>query len=317
MRKILPLLCLFLCRIAVGQNLSAVPKEHATFAQQTKALDEEFERDQDSIRAHCHNGNCKSGHPRTLVIFPTADSRYIEFWWRRYFSKLKNFPDRINYDPNGALELLEKLAKCDSNYDGYRVYFAEYPHTNASDSGGNLVPTGKWGQPTLLFVPTKKVGTIHQDDTDMIMDIKGDKVVPVPKPIASMWIKLARKEYWQNFQNQGKNKKHPNFMETESLWYAMAGAVADGDHPALLDILKCRLDCKRVTRVSARFAAFESWHQTYPRQLTLIFTISNRKKTYNITLYSGDSQTKAMSGGSDTGIPCPPPPGNCDGSLLP
>jgi hypothetical protein len=295
--------------------------------------DREFlsQQEETSKGSTCTNCPRKSRPPFTLIFSGLAKRRM-----NNYQKKIKdcglNLASEVEYNIEGAYNLVYKLTN-ETDYDGFRAYFAVYPCKNPipPDSGYNLVPPGQDGKLTVIYVPTRagegtytqgnKTYAIHNDDTDNAMIINGDNYEKVSAKFASMWINKANHEVLDTLEHR-RQRRQKHFNETHSLWYDIKYLKhSEAYWNGLIDILQYKKCCYPNAKVYAKFAAFPCLNlKGYRYKLSIVFQVKTGPKPEFITFYSNDRSHwdkyafKAEYGtdltdesGSDTGKPCPPP----------
>jgi hypothetical protein len=313
MRKFITPLLLLCAHFAIGQK-QTVTTEQQSFLNAQK---------------HCNHKDCGCliTVPWTWISNGHSKRRIAQFNLKTTSCGMKGCGSSVRYSIAGMEELLGRIVNKVNGYDGVRAYFVEYPLSGDAKSGADYVPDNEYGKFAVIYVPTQRIGEVHKDDTSNIMVVSRNSVTTIPRKYASTWVSKAQGDYLAAFEKDGRRHVGDKFNETHSLWYSMDAIRGHLLGNGLYDIVHCRNCCQKNKYVDVWFAAFLD-KEEYPYQLSLIFKLGNEDN--NISMFIGDisrthlnSLTKSQknflteSGGSDTGIPCPPPPGNCDGSLLP
>jgi len=244
--------------------------------------------------------------------------------------------DSILYSSDVFINLLQHLTDPAKDYDGFRVYIATYPNTQAGpsvpDSGYDHITYGHQDCFTLIYVPTTcgltpARDTIHIDDLHSCYVIKGNTLDSIDAyspggAFLSQWIQKYRSRRMPFFAMDGNGYVNKGalsfthqqrlFRETESIWYK--GSEARNGTNGVLDYIRCSEN--HVVAVSANFAGYLLKGKPWSYKLTLVFGIQSTTNN----LYGNKELFVSYSvQNSDTGKPCPPPnPCNTTvGSALP
>jgi hypothetical protein len=287
---------------------------------------------------------CRPFPPRSYTTNPIAKSRFAVYADKKENCNKLDLPDSISYSPQAMLDLFNKfdVKKNKKNiYDGFRIYFANYPATDNEDSGKGVIPPGRYDKMALLFVPTVGDGIPKHPHTDQIQNcwtIMGNSFVLLDPKFAGKWIRKAEQRYLMTFEAKGPEpSKRPDYKESRSLWYP-SKIFKDPiiGFRGLIHYLTCRINCtKDIDSIYIHMGGFtKSDSHKYNYQLSLVFDYHGKNgsnsfllpyekaavyiKKHNLNV---SKETLAfVQQYTDTGKPCPPPnePGACstNGAIL-